>query len=208
MNLNFIKIWVNALTHPRETFEKEKTNSSFLIGFIYLFVGFLFFAFIAVLLESIVDLLTSESFKFSLFITHFIATLVDLLILVAPALLVLYLVVFVMQKLFKRQGTLEQQFYLMSLFISPLLVLYSVVSFLVNYFFEYYFYYQLIVGGLFGIYTAYLISVILTQVQKPMTQNKMAETIIKIILLIIVVSLIIFILWIGMAINSNPNPSP
>lgn len=47
MNLNFLMSWINVLIKPKETFEKEKANASFLKGFVNLVTAAIIFVFLS-----------------------------------------------------------------------------------------------------------------------------------------------------------------
>ncbi|MFH1664315.1 MAG: YIP1 family protein [archaeon] len=117
---NFVLTWFNAFVHPKETFAKEKQKASFFIGLIYFLVAFFVFE----LIEGMKLSLTTSPV-----LSGVIAVFVWMLVIFFILLAIWQGVLFLLVKLSGRKTKIKEQFYLISLYFTPLLLLFALVRF-------------------------------------------------------------------------------
>ena len=116
--------WINVLIKPKETFEKEKANASFLKGFVNLVTAAIIFVF----LSGFLMLFPGPNFSWIFTTPILFRELTLFLTFLLPSLLFFYLVFFILNKLVKGKATIKDQFYLSTLFISPLIIIITIIN--------------------------------------------------------------------------------
>jgi len=117
---NIFKMWLKVLIKPNEIFREEKEKSTLELGMTNMILSFIIIYFIKsiFLLKdlSIYSILFSYSPLFTDFISYVFIWFS------------FSIIIFLFSKLLKGKGNFEQQSYLISIFMAPLSILYSILS--------------------------------------------------------------------------------
>ena len=126
METSFISTWINAVTHPKETFAAEKPNSSVVKGLAYYFIAYLTGGIIGIFWTA-----TTNPSSLPNNVSAW-GTLIGLIIGFAIILPIITLflqgIIFILAKLLGGKGTIIQQYYLVALYSAPLYIIGSLIG--------------------------------------------------------------------------------
>ncbi len=197
MNLDFISTWFNVLVKPKETFEKEKVNSSYYEGLKNFAIGLIIYAFLSAFFTAF---FSTQSVHSGFSLQSIVNELILAVLFLIPFLLVYYVIFYILNAICNGSATFKEIFYLSSLFFAPFIILNAVMNYALGFFSLNIFYYMGYSGyglGLatlfFIMWSIYLTSKIIFSVFESKMKNNIIKAITEIIVFVISIFAVIFI---------------